>query len=140
MKNATLNDTTYALRLERGDDIHTVIEAFCAKHDIANAAVSGIGSVEDPKLAHYSIETRQFTGYNFTGIFEIASLLGNVALIGNQPKAHLHVTISDAQMRAHAGHLIQGACSATLEIILTAYPSHHHKLPDDVTGLTVWDF
>lgn len=140
MKHAALNDTTHVLRLERGDDIHATIEAFCTERHIANAAVSGIGSVEDPKLAHYSIKTRQFTGRNFTGIFEIASLLGNVALIDNQPKAHLHVTVSDQQMRPHAGHLIQGVCSATLELIITAYPSHHHKRPDEAVGLTVWDF
>lgn len=140
MKFAALNDRAYVLRLELGDDVHDIIQKFCAEHSIVNASVEGIGSFESPSLAHYSITTKQFTDKHFQGIYEVTGLLGNIALVDGQPFAHVHATISGPDMVAHAGHLVKAACSATLEVILYAYPSHHSKSQDDSIGLKVWDF
>jgi predicted DNA-binding protein with PD1-like motif len=140
MKYAEFAPNVYGLRLERGDDIHATLRDFCTGHGIANAEVSGIGSVEDPKLAHYSIESRHFTEQQFTGIYEIVSLLGNIALVEGEPFAHLHTTISDTRMTAHGGHLAAGRCSATLELIITAYPSKYAKRREIPVGLNVWQF
>lgn len=140
MKSAKLDTNVYALVLEPGDDIHTSIESFCAHNDLANAQISGIGSIENPKLAHYTIATREFTDKQLAGIFEVVSLQGNVALVDGKQFAHLHVTVSDAHMTAFAGHLVQAACSATLEVIITAYNSRKTKSANDAIGLKVWDF
>jgi predicted DNA-binding protein with PD1-like motif len=140
MKFAALNDHAYVLRLELGDDVHDTIQKFCAEHDIDNASVEGIGSFDSPTLAHYSIKTKQFTDKQLTGIFEVTSLLGNIALVDDQPFAHIHATVSGPDMVAYAGHLVKAACSATLEIIVFCYPSHHWKTQDDAIGLKVWDF
>jgi uncharacterized protein len=143
MKFARLNDDTFAsyvLRLELGDDIHATIQHFCVDHNINNAAVEGIGSLDSPTLAHYSMNTKQFTDKHLTGIYEVTSLLGNVAVVDGQPFAHIHVTVSDPDMQVLGGHLVKGQCSATLELILNGYPSHHWKTQDDAIGLKVWDF
>lgn len=140
MKHGQLDDHTYAVRLELGEDVHDQIQQFCQELSIDNAAVSGIGSLDSPTLAHYSIKTKQFTDKHLDGIYEVTALLGNVALVDGQPFAHLHVTLSDPGMQAHAGHLVKGACSATLELIITSYPSHHWKTHDDAIGLSLWDF
>lgn len=140
MKSAKLDTNNYVLRLELGDDIHEQIQSFCAHNAINNAAVQGLGSVDSPTLAHYSIKTKQFTDKQLDGIYEVASLLGNVALVDGNPFAHIHVTVSGPDMLAHAGHLVKGQCSATLELIITAYPSHHWKTDDEAIGLKVWNF
>jgi predicted DNA-binding protein with PD1-like motif len=140
MKSAKLDDNVYALRLDPGDDIHASIENYCAQYDLANAQITGIGSVENPKLAHYSMKTREFTDKAFEGIYEITALMGNVALVDGKPFAHLHVTIAGPDMDAHAGHLVQGIASATLEVIITVYYSRHHKTDNDEVGLKTWDF
>ncbi len=140
MKYARLSENTSALRLEPGDDIHETLQRFCAEQGIDNAQITGIGSVDAPTLAHYSMPTKQFSDMRLAGIFEVASLLGNVALIDGQPFAHLHVTLSDPQMMARAGHLVKGECSATLELFITSYPAHHTKTQNDHIGLKVWDF
>jgi predicted DNA-binding protein with PD1-like motif len=140
MKFAPLTDHAYILRLEPGDNILDSIQQFCSGHNLNNASVEGIGSVDSPTLAHYTMNTRQFTDKNFKGIFEVDSLLGNVAIVDGQPFAHVHATVSGPDMIAHAGHLVAGTCSATMEIILYGYPSHHWKRQDDTIGLKVWDF
>jgi predicted DNA-binding protein with PD1-like motif len=143
MKYAPLDDHTYpsyALRLELGEDIHDTIQDFCAGQDIVNASLEGIGSTDSPTLAHYSIQTKQFTDKHLEGIYEVTSMLGNVARVDGRPFAHIHVTVSDKDMRVLGGHLVKGECSATLEIILKSYPSTHAKLQNDEIGLKVWDF
>lgn len=128
------------LRLERGDDILAVINTFCAGNGIKNATLSGIGSIERFQLAHYSIETREFTKRGFDGIHEVTSLLGNVGLVEGQPSAHVHVNVSGPDMVVLGGHLMSGQCSATLELMVTAYPSKLAKTFDETIGLNVWDF
>lgn len=140
MKYARLSDNTSALRLELGDDIHDTLQQFCTEQGIDNAQVQGIGSVDSPTLAHYSVETKQFTDQALDGIYEVTGLLGNIALADGKPFAHLHVTLSDQNMMARAGHLVKGTCSATLELFITSYPSHYTKSPNDQIGLRVWDF
>jgi predicted DNA-binding protein with PD1-like motif len=140
MKYARLSDNTSALRLDPGDDIHETIQQFCATQGIDNAQVTGIGSVDSPALAHYSMHTKQFTDQTLAGIYEVTSLLGNISLVDGKPFAHLHVTVSDEQMMARAGHLVHAACSATLELFITSYPSHHTKSQNDHVGLKIWDF
>lgn len=140
MKYARLSDNTSALRLDPGDDIHDTLQQFCADQGIDNAQVQGIGSVESPSLAHYTMETKQFTDQQLPGVYEITALLGNIALVEGKPFAHLHVTVSDPQMMVRAGHLVKGACSATLELFVTSYPAHHTKAQDDRIGLKVWQF
>lgn len=140
MKFARLSDNTSALRLELGDDIHDTLQSFCADQGIDNAQVSGIGSVDSPTLAHYSIKTKEFTDQTLSGIFEVTSLIGNIALVDGAPFAHLHATLSDEHMMVRGGHLVKGVCSATLELFITSYPAHHTKSHDDRIGLKVWDF
>jgi predicted DNA-binding protein with PD1-like motif len=140
MKSASLNDHTFALRLELGEDVHTVVQDFCADHAIKNASVQGIGSVQNPTIAHYSVVTKEFTDAKLDGIYEATSLLGNIALVDDKPFAHLHVTLTGPDMAAKGGHLVRGECSATLELILTAYATDHTKSHHDAIGLKVWDF
>jgi predicted DNA-binding protein with PD1-like motif len=140
MKYARLSDNTSALRLDPGDDIHDTLQQFCVEQGIDNAHIHGIGSIESPTLAHYSMKTKQFTDQGLDGIFEVTALLGNIALVDGQPFAHLHVTVADEHMMVRAGHLVKGACSATLELFLTSYPAHHTKSQNDQIGLKVWDF
>jgi uncharacterized protein len=140
MKFGVLNDHAFALRLEPGDDVHTSIQDFCAAHSIANAGIIGIGSLESPTLAHYSIKTKHFTHSPFIGIYEVTSLIGNVALQDNQHFAHLHATIAGPDFQSLGGHLVKGQCSATLELILESYPTNFSKTPNDAIGLSLWDF
>ncbi len=140
MKSATLGDHAFVLRLEPGDDIHTAIQNFCAEHNLVNASVSGIGSIESPTLAHYSMKTKHFTHSQFRGIYEVTNLMGNVALQSNQAFAHLHVTVAGPDFAAFAGHLVKGECSATLELIIEGYPTRYRKMPNDQIGLSLWDF
>lgn len=50
------------------------------------------------------------------------------------------MTVAGPDMQAKAGHLVSGEASATLELIITAYPSKFAKSHKDEVGLNTWDF
>lgn len=126
------------IRLEPGDDILAAVAAACRQHHITNAEITGLGSAEAVTLAHYRRDTKKFTHRTFAGIYEIASLVGNVALIDGQTAAHCHVVISGPDMAAHAGHLAAGVCSATVELVVRPLDGRYEKRHDEIIGLNLW--
>lgn len=140
MQYAKLDSKTFLIRLEPGDDIAGYIGRFCLDHDITNASFTGIGSIDSPTLAHYSMHTKKFQEVSFDGVFEITSLIGTVAYGPDERSVHAHVSMSDPNMRAFGGHLVRGKCSALAEVVLTSFDTRYSKRPDDEIGLAVWDF
>jgi uncharacterized protein len=139
MKFAKAGHSAYFMRLDPGDDIARCVEQLCANKNILNATITGIGSVVNPVLAHYRIDRQQYREETLEGIYEVTNLSGNVAIADGHPFAHLHVAISDEQMRAFGGHLVSGAVSATAELLLTAFPTAYEKRMNPEIGLRVWD-
>lgn len=134
-----VQENQFVLRLERGEEIVSAIKDFCLKQNIQNATFSGIGSVENPTLAHYRVDTKKYSEKEMQGIFEVPSLLGNVAIFENAPLLHPHITISDETMQAYAGHLVKGTVSATLEVFITLLPSTFEKKQNEQIGLKLYE-
>lgn len=130
---------TYLLRLTKGEGVIKTIKTFCEKEKIKNGLLQGIGSVESATLAHYRVDTKKYSEKKFEGIYEVISLIGNIALFKNEPLIHAHVTLTDGTMNAYGGHLVNATVSATLEIIIQVFDSKHIKLYDDEIGLKLWD-
>ena len=140
MKTAQVDPSAYLMRLDPHDDIVATIEALCLDKQIQNAAIWGIGSVQDPTLAHYRIDHKKYSERSFAGIFEIVSLTGNVAVFEDQPSLHLHAVISDESMQAFGGHLVKGVCSATCELLIRDLGTKYEKQLNAEVGLKTWDF
>ncbi|OGH13319.1 MAG: hypothetical protein A2687_05005 [Candidatus Levybacteria bacterium RIFCSPHIGHO2_01_FULL_38_26] len=129
----------YLIRLLKGEEINESVKKFCEKLDVKNAGIVGIGSVENPSLAHYRVDTKKYKEKTFKGIFELTSLVGSVAIFEGKPLVHNHVTISDEDMNVLGGHLVSGVVSATVEIVLTVFDSSHTKSHDEEIGLKLWN-
>lgn len=139
MHYSKINEDTYLLRLERGEKVNETVKSFCDESKIANAWLSGIGSIENPTLGHYDVTTQKYTDKAFLGIFELTNLTGNVAVFEGKPLVHAHVSLSDESMQAFGGHLVEAIVSATVELFLTVLPTSHTKSHNDEIGLKLWD-
>lgn len=140
MKSVQSGDS-YLIRIDPGEDILESLQRWCVGQKIYNAGVIGIGSVENPTLAHYRRDTKEFKEKRLPGIYEVTSLIGNVGLVdADEPLVHLHVTLADEEMRTYGGHLVEGYCSATAEILIRPLPTTHRKSFSDQIGLKIWDF
>lgn len=134
-----LDDQTYLIRLSRGEDVHEKIKTFCKEQGIKNALISALGSLENPTLAHYRMDTKKYSERKLEGIFELTNLSGNIGIFDNDLILHFHATISNEDMQSFGGHLVQGTASATLELTLTVYPTTFEKKLDEEVGLKLWD-
>ena len=66
---------------------------------------------------------------------EVLSLLGNVAIKGDEHKLHAHVVLGKRDGTAHGGHLLEAYVRPTLELIVTESPAHLRRVTDEKTGL-----
>ena len=139
MKAGKLDEKTYLIRMERGEDFMTSLKSFCHNHAIKNAFISGIGSLSNPTVAHYDINAKEYKEKKLEGVFELTSLIGNVAICEQDIVIHCHVTLADANMQSFGGHLINGTIGATAELTVTVYPKHYDKTVDEATGVKLFD-
>jgi predicted DNA-binding protein with PD1-like motif len=139
MKYGKFADGHFLLRFEKGEDLQGVLKAFCIKEHIQNAVIHGLGSIENPTLAHYFVDTKKYSEKELKGVFEITNLTGTVGVSENQPLVHLHSTLSDENMDAFAGHLVRGTVSATLEVVIQTFPTGFQKLYSEEIGLKLFD-
>lgn len=129
---------TYLIRLDPGEDIVNSIQELSRQLSINNAVIWGIGSIEQPTLAHYRLDHKKFSEQRLEGIFEIVSLQGNVGLFEGEPMAHIHLALSDESMQAFGGHLVKGVCSATVELVLRDLGTKYAKTHNADIGLNLW--
>jgi uncharacterized protein len=115
------------------------LERFARVHHLTAAHFTGIGAFSDLTLGYFDWQEKQYQPIPIRGQVEVASLAGDVALKYGEPEVHAHLVVSDAQGRAHAGHLIEGHVRPTLELILTETPAELGKRFDDETGLALID-
>ena len=139
MRVAKFDTSTYLVRFERGEELIESLTSFCEKHSIKNATVSAIGALEDPTLAHYSINTKKYSEKKLEGIYEVTGLNGNIAIFEGNIVPHCHVSLSDESMNAYGGHLIHGTVSATVEMTVVVYPTNFEKKMDAEIGIKLFD-
>ena len=139
MYYSKVSKNIYLIRLKKAEKVCSSIKIFCQKMGIKNGYLSAIGSIEDPNLAHYRVDTKKYTEKRLKGVFEVAPLTGNIGLHQGQPLIHNHILISDQSMRSFGGHLVEAKVSATLEVILIKFDSQLTKSHDAEIGLKLYD-
>lgn len=139
MKVGQISETKYLLRLERGEEVIATLTAFCEKHEIKNAWITGLGSIDNPTLAHYKVDDKKYSEKQLSGVFEVTNFTGNIALFEDKPLLHPHITLGDEQMQAFSGHLVRGTVSATMEVMITVLPTTFTKSMSEEIGLKLFD-
>jgi hypothetical protein len=125
----------YALRLERGEEIHAALGAWAAETGLHGAFVTGLGAVEDVELGFYDLERRVYERRVVRGRFEILSLTGNLSLREGKPFLHAHVALSRDDFTVTGGHLFRAVVTATVEIAVTHADLRLSREPDEDIGL-----
>jgi len=116
------NGDTYIVRLERGEEIHNSLRAFCLQQAITAGWINGIGAVMQAELGYFHRDRKEYSWRQITTDHELTSLLGNISLKEGEIWLHLHATLSDENFQVTAGHLQSGVISVTGEILLHPLP------------------
>jgi predicted DNA-binding protein with PD1-like motif len=142
MKAKTLrasNETSLALVFEKGDEVMGELTAFAASRRLTAAHFTAIGALSDATLGYFDPARKEYKKIPIREQVEVLSLIGDIALEGNEPKVHAHIVLGKSDGTAHGGHLIAGHVWPVLELVLTVPPGHLRRQSDAETGLALLD-
>ena len=112
---------TYIINLETHEEFTRELKKFCIENNIFNAKVSAIGAINSVTLGFFDTQKQEYIEQSMHKPFELSSLIGTITTnnIGEEPRLHVHATISDKDFRTYGGHLFRAVVSKTIEIVLT---------------------
>lgn len=118
------------VKLERGEEVLETLTSLCREHHIRSASFCGIGAVRGTELGYYDLETFSYSTRVFPEIFELVSLLGNVALVDGEPFVHAHASLADRELIQVGGHLVRATVAVTVEIFIDCCESTVERVLD----------
>ncbi len=142
MKAKVLNDAperTFALVFEIGDDVLPGLLGFAREHNLAASHFSAIGAFQRLTLGYFDWQTKDYLKIPIDEQVEVVSLLGDIALDGNEPKVHAHVVVGKRDGTAHGGHLLAAIVRPTLEVMVIESPGYLARRFDSASGLALID-
>ncbi len=128
------------IRLDEGEEIQKSVMEICKKENIKSAYLSGIGSLKNVEIAHYDTVYAKYGSGMFDGMFEIASMTGNISMTEEGHMAHIHIVLGKADFSTVGGHLVKGIVGPTCEIILLPLETQINREKDGKTGLLLTKF
>lgn len=130
---------TLILVLKRGDEILDSLSSYINDNCLNSAWITGIGALSEARLALYDLETKEYHHKDLAGPLELINLNGNVGKYKNEIALHLHVTLSDKNMKAFGGHLLMAKVAATCEIKISPLATPILRKHDSEIGLNLID-
>src|SRR3989344_4301603 len=109
------------IKLERCEELIATLTALCERRGIRNAVFQGIGAVERVEIGYYDLGKRGYFFRSEPGVFEVASMQGNVALVDEKPFIHAHAVLSrcDESLVCIGAHIKEAHGAVTHEIFMT---------------------
>lgn len=120
------------LRLNRNEELIDTLKSFCQKEKISGGRFFGLGTASQAELAFYDLTKKKYYVKIFKEPLEIASLIGNIALMDKEIIIHSHGVFSDQMAKTAAGHINKLVVAATLEIFLTKLPKIQRQYSQEI--------
>jgi predicted DNA-binding protein with PD1-like motif len=127
----------FILNLNRGENLFEGILNCAERIGLHAASLSGLGALEDPSVAFYHLDTKQYDTTLFKGIFELVSLHGNISFVDNKHFAHIHAALGRADHSLFGGHLMDGRVGVVAEITIIPLASRIERHFVEQVGLKV---
>jgi uncharacterized protein len=129
--------TGYLMVLRQGDSVFQKIEAFVLKEKLASAHFTGIGFLGYARFGFFNKTTKEYDPKDFSDV-EVVSLAGSIAWEGDKPSLHMHSTVSDKNMDAFGGHLLEAVVgNGSLEVYITLYDKRLERKMDPAISAKV---
>ncbi len=128
---------SFFIKLERGEEVIATLTDFCTRRGMRAGVFQGIGAVERIQIGYYDLGKREYFFRREEGVFEVASMQGNVALVEEKPFIHAHAVLSrcDESLECIGAHIKEAYVAVTLEIHMTPLEASLSRKLDDSIGL-----
>jgi predicted DNA-binding protein with PD1-like motif len=129
----------YFIVLEKGERVIESLAAFCVEEGVRAGVLSAIGAVEDVSIGYYDLAAKKYVWATPAGVFEVASMTGNVTLLDHAPFLHVHAVLSEAgALGAVIGaHVREMTVAVTLEASLTVFDEPIERALNERIGLSL---
>ena len=129
------------VRIDRGEEILTILKKVCEDHKIRAGSVQGIGALSKAEIGLIDLKTKQYKTRKIEGgIYEVTSLLGNITIMNGEIRLHTHITLGDENCNTIGGHLFMGEVGVTCEVIITEMDADIGRKLDPELGVNLLDF
>jgi uncharacterized protein len=129
----------YAIILAKGDEVMSGLTDFARQNKVSSASFTAIGAFSHATVAWFDDARKEFRLIPIKQQVELVSMIGDIALVNDQPAVHTHVALASSDGTVRGGHVINAFVFPTLELFMTVYPTALHKQLDDATGLKLID-
>lgn len=130
-----IDNSTYALVFDAGDEVMEVLKTFANEHSLKAAHFSAIGAFSSAELGFFDYALKDYKKIPVSEQVEVLSLMGDVALYGDESKLHAHVVLGRSDGTTVGGHLLKAIVHPTLELILEESPGYLQRRMDRETNL-----
>lgn len=130
-----IDNSTYALVFDAGDEVMEVLKTFANEHSLKAAHFSAIGAFSSSELGFFDYALKDYKKIPVSEQVEVLSLMGDVALYGDESKLHAHVVLGRSDGTTVGGHLLKAIVHPTLELILEESPGYLQRRMDRETNL-----
>lgn len=140
MRSKLIDDNgkkTFAIVFDKGDEVASGLLQFAKDNKLSAGHFTAIGALQSVTFGFFERERKDYKKITIDEQVEVLSLVGNIALSGNEPKVHAHVVVGKDDGTAHGGHLLEARVWPTLEVILVESPQHLLRKMDEETGLAL---
>jgi uncharacterized protein len=115
--------SSFILTLGNGENLFKALSECADRMKLPSAMVTGLGSIAEVKMGYYLHDKKQHITKHFSGIYEIASLVGNITLADNRYFIHLHAGISNEHFQVMGGHIIDAEAGPATELMIVPFDS-----------------
>ncbi|MFF0862764.1 PPC domain-containing DNA-binding protein [Nonomuraea sp. NPDC050227] len=138
---STVEEQTYAVVLDPGDEVVESLTAWAADNGVRAARLTGIGGFRQVTLGFFDPEALRYDPIPVDRQTEVLSLIGDFAMPDDdvRPTLHAHAVVGLPDGTTRGGHLLGGEVWPTLEVIVTQSPSYLRRRHDPATGLALID-
>ena len=130
-------EKTYAIISDDGDEFMQGMRSFAQEHGISAAHFTAIGAFSKTTLGYYDMEKKEYRKIPVNEQVEALSLMGDIALKGEEVEIHAHVVAGRSDGSTVGGHIMEAYVRPTLEVMLTVSPSHLQRKIDHNSGLAL---
>ncbi len=130
---------TYVALLDKGDEAVAALTQMAKTRGIQAASLTAIGAFSGATVGYFDRHTSSYLEIPVDEQVEVLSLIGDIAVAGEEPKLHAHVVLGRRDGSTCGGHLLRGFVWPTLEVVVTEAPTHLRRRTDPETGLPLID-
>ena len=131
---------TYAVRLEKGEEVVAAIKGLCEKEQIRLGTVTGLGAADRIVIGLFHTVEKKYYSTTYTEPMEMTALCGNVTEMDGQIYLHFHANFGRAGGAVIGGHLNEAHISATGEIFVRRLDGEVGRTFNEEIGLNLMKF